>query len=206
MNALVGTTGSRRLPVEILAEHEVKALIRANSTRAPTGVRNRALLATLYRSGLRISEALALELRDLDPHAGTLNVRHGKGDRQRIVGMDDDAFALLEIWLERRRKLGLARRPAVFCTLKGKPLSTSYIRHLLPRLARRAQLPPDKRVHAHALRHTHAYELLAEGVRLDVISGQLGHSSLATTHRYLNHIAPHERVEKVRQRNGWTRP
>ena len=116
MNALEGTTGSRRLPVEILAEHEVKALIRANSTRAPTGVRNRALLAPLYRSGLRISEALALELRDLDPHAGTLNVRHGKGDRQRIVGMDDDAFALLEIWLERRRKLGLGRRPAVFCT------------------------------------------------------------------------------------------
>ena len=56
MNALVGTTGSRRLPVEILAEHEVKALIRASSTRAPTGVRNRALLATLYRSGLRISK------------------------------------------------------------------------------------------------------------------------------------------------------
>ena len=131
-------------------------------------------------------------------------MRHGKGDRQRIVGMDDAAFALLELWLERRRKLGLARRPAVFCTLKGKPLSASYVRHLLPRLARRAELPPDKRVHAHALRHTHAYELLAEGVRLDVISGQLGHSSLATTHRYLNHIAPHERVETVRQRNGWS--
>ena len=72
MNALVGTTGSRRLPVEILAEHEVKALIRANSTRAPTGVRNRAPVATLYRSGLRISEALALELRDLDPDAGNV--------------------------------------------------------------------------------------------------------------------------------------
>ena len=64
---------------------------------------------------------------------------------------------------------------------------------------------PTSGCNAHALRHTHAYELLAEGVRLDVISGQLGHSSLATTHRYLNHIAPHERVEKVRQRNGWTR-
>ncbi len=195
---------SRRLPVEILTEREVRALIHACSPRAPTGIRNRALIATLYRSGVRISEALALEPRDLDARAGTLNVRHGKGDQQRTAGMDDDAFALLELWLERRRMLGLARRRHVFCTLQGSQLTASYVRHLLPRLALKAGLPADKRVHAHALRHTHAYELLAEGARLDVISGQLGHSSLATTHRYLAHIAPHERVAAVRGRNGWS--
>ncbi len=196
-------TGSRRLPVEILTEQEVKALIRACSPRAPTGVRNRAVIATLYRSGVRISEALALEPRDLDVRAGTLNVRHGKGDQQRSVGMDDDAFALLELWLERRRKLGLVRRRHVFCTLNGSQLTASYTRHLWPRLALKAGLPADKRVHNHAFRHTHAYELLAEGKRLDVISGQLGHHSLATTHRYLAHIAPHERVQAVRGRGRW---
>lgn len=203
MSTAANATGSRRLPVEILAEQEVKALVRACSPRAPTGVRNRALIATLYRSGVRISEALALEPRDLDPRAGTLNVRHGKGDQQRTVGMDDAAFALLELWLERRRKLGLVRRRHVFCTLHGSQLTASYVRHLLPRLGLKAGLPADKRVHAHALRHTHAYELLAEGKRLDVISGQLGHSSLATTHRYLAHIAPHDRVQAVRGRDPW---
>ena len=133
-------------------------------------------------------------------------MRHGKGDRQRIVGMDDDAFALLEIWLERRRKLGLARRPAVFCTLKGKPLSTSYIRHLLPRLANEHSFHPTSECTPTPCATTDATRAPAKGARLDVISGQLGHSSLATTHRYLNDIAPHERVKKVRQRNRWTRP
>ncbi len=196
--------GSRRLPVEILTEDEVKALIRACSTRAPTGVRTRALIAVLYRSGLRISEALALAPRDIDPQRGTLNVRHGKGDQQRIVGMDEDAFAFVQLWLERRHALGLTRRAHVFCTLQGAPVSASYVRHLLPRLKLRAGLAADRRVHAHALRHTHAYELLEEGARLDVIQGQLGHASLAVTHRYLAHIAPAERIARVRSRNGWS--
>ena len=65
----------------MLTEPEAIALIRACSSRAPTGVRNRALIAVLWRSGLRISEALALELRDIDLEAGTLRVRHGKGDK-----------------------------------------------------------------------------------------------------------------------------
>jgi integrase len=71
----------RRRPPEVLSEPEAIALIRACSSRAPTGIRNRALIAVLWRWGLRISEALALELRDLDLQAGTLRVRHGKGDK-----------------------------------------------------------------------------------------------------------------------------
>ncbi|MDQ4048657.1 MAG: tyrosine-type recombinase/integrase [Actinomycetota bacterium] len=63
-----------------------------------------------HRGGLRISEALALEPRDVDAAGGMLNVRHGKGDRQRLVGLDPAALALLERWLDRRAALGLARR------------------------------------------------------------------------------------------------
>jgi integrase len=66
------------------AETEVLALMRVCSQRAPTGIRNRALIAVLWRSGLRISEALELERRDVDLDAGTLRVRHGKGDRAQI--------------------------------------------------------------------------------------------------------------------------
>jgi site-specific recombinase XerD len=187
----------RRLPAELLSPDEVRALLRACSSRAPTGIRNRALIAVLYRGGLRISEALALLPKDVDV-AGTLTVLHGKGDRRRTVGMDPAAFALLERWLDRRRAIGLSGRRPVFCTLAGEPLDTSYVRRLLPRLARKAGV--EKRVHPHGLRHAHAAELAAEGVPVNVVQQQLGHGSLATTDRYLRHIAPAERVAAMRAR------
>ncbi len=143
----------RRLPAELLSSEEVRALLRACSSRAPTGIRNRALIAVLYRGGLRISEALALLTKDVDVAQGTLTVLHGKGDRRRTVGMDPAAFALLERWMDRRRQLRLSGRRPVFCTLRGEPLDSSYVRRLLPRLAARAGV--EKRVHPHGLRtHT----------------------------------------------------
>lgn len=72
------------------------------------------------------------------------------------------------------------------------------MRRLLPRIAARAEI--HKRVHAHGLRHAHAAELVAEGVPVNVIQQQLGHASLATTDRYLRHIAPRQRVEAMRGR------
>jgi site-specific recombinase XerD len=120
----------------VLSEPEAIALIKACSTRAPTGIRNRALIAVLWRSGLRISEALALELRDVDLQAGTLRVRHGKGDKSRTVGVDEQTAALLARWLDRRRRLSPGARAPVFCTLAGGRVDPSYARHLLPRLAR----------------------------------------------------------------------
>ena len=177
----------RRLPAELLSGEEVRALLRACSSRAPTGVRNRALIAVLYRGGLRISEALALHAKDVDQAVGTVTVLHGKGDQRRTVGMDPAAFALLERWLDKRRALGLfsGRRP-IFCTLEGRAIDSSYVRRLLPRLAARAGI--EKRVHAHGLRHAHAAELAAEGLPVNVVQQQLGHGSLATTDRYLRHI------------------
>ena len=73
----------QRLPVEVLTAAEVKALIRASSNRAPTGIRNRALIVTLYRGGLRAGEALQLKQNNVDPQQGTVTVLHGKGDRRR---------------------------------------------------------------------------------------------------------------------------
>ncbi len=86
----------------------------------------------------------------------------------------------------------------MFCTLQGKTLQTRYVRTLLPRLARKAGIA--KRVHAHGLRHTHAAELAAEGVPPNQIQRQLGHASLATTSRYLDHIAPQDLVDAMRRR------
>jgi site-specific recombinase XerD len=136
-----------KLPAEPLTPDEVKSLIRVCSKRAPTGVRNRALIVVLYRAGLRCSEALALLPKDLDAANSTIRVLHGKGDRSRVVGLDAGAWALLQLWLERRTALGLNGRQPVFCTLAGKPMKSSYVRMLLPRLARRAGI--EKRCHPH---------------------------------------------------------
>jgi integrase/recombinase XerD len=193
----------RRFPVEVLTLSEVASLIKAASPTSSIGVRNRALLTTLYRTGLRISELLALKLKDLDLEAGTLTVLHGKGDRRRVVGLDAGAAAILGLWLERRTKLGLNGRHFVFSTLKGQPIATPYIRTLLPRLAKKAGI--EKRVHAHGLRHTHAAELAREKMPLNLIQAQLGHSSLATTDRYLRHVAPEELVRVIKARS-WQLP
>jgi len=152
---------SRRRPPAVLSEAEAIALLKACSARAPTGVRNRALIAVLWRCGLRISEALSLELRDVDVQAGTVRVRHGKGDRSRTVGLDEQTTALLARWIDRRKKLSPGARAPIFCTLQGGRIDSSYVRRLLPRLARKAGI--DRRVHAHGLRHTHAAELAPRG-------------------------------------------
>lgn len=93
--------------------------------------------------------------------------------------------------------LGLDGRQRVFCTLSGAPLKDAYVRALLPRLARKAGV--EKRVHAHGLRHSHAAELAAEGLPMNLVQAQLGHSSLATTDRYLRHIAPQQLIDAVRR-------
>ena len=191
----------RRFPVELLTRAEVEALIAACSRRAKTGIRNRALIALLYRCGLRLGEALALRPVDVNADAGTVRVLHAKGDRSRTVGIDAGALALLERWLELRRELDLERSPTIFCTLAGRPLHASYVRQLMPRLARRAEI--TKRVHAHGLRHAHAVELLREGVPLTVIRKQLGHADLSTTDVYLDHLMPSEVVDTIRRREWY---
>ena len=119
------------------------------------------MIVTLYRAGLRISEALALLPKDLDAQASTIRVLHGKGDHDRVVGLDAGAWAILQLWLDRRAAAGINGHARVFCTLKSRPVKSAYVRTLLPRLARKAGI--DRRVHAHGLRHTHAFELAGEG-------------------------------------------
>lgn len=192
-------------PAEILTPAELNQLLRIPSPKVPTGIRNRALIAVMARAGLRCAEALALEVRDLDPVNGYIRVRHGKGDKARTVAMDPDAFALVQLWLDRRARLGIPTRSRrVFCTLAGEPLKSSYVRMLMPRLGRKAGI--DKRVHAHGLRHTFAAQLALEGVPMHVIQKCLGHANLVTTSTYLNHIAPVDLAELARNRGGWLEP
>jgi site-specific recombinase XerD len=189
----------RTFPPEVLTEDEVKALIRACSNRAPTGIRNRALIVVICRAGLRLFEALALKPKDIDPDAGTITVLHGKGDRRRVVGLDPGSMAIVLRWAEKRQSLGLTGRTQLFCTLEGRPLHASYVRTLLHRLGDKAGI--EKRVHPHGLRHSMSFELMMEGVPVPIIQQQLGHASLATTQRYLDHLAPKELVEAMQRRS-----
>jgi len=173
--------------------------MRACGRHAPTGLRNRALIALLYRTGLRINEALSLYPKDLELTDGSVRVLNGKGGRSRTVGLDPGAAAVIERWLDARTRLGLNGRHPVFCTLRGRPMADAYVRVMLKRLAARAGI--EKRVHAHGFRHTHAAQLRAEGVDIAIISRQLGHASITTTARYLDHLAPTAVIEAMRSRN-----
>ncbi len=188
----------RRFPPEILTDVEVCRLLDACNRQTPTGIRNQALIAILYRGGLRINEALDLFPKDIDLKAGSIRVLNGNGGRARTLGIDPAAGAFVERWMEVRSELGMNGPYPVFCTLAGARMGDAYVRVLLPRLARKAGI--EKRVHAHGFRHTHAAQLRAEGVDIGIISKQLGHRSIATTARYLDHIAPQQVIEAMRTR------
>lgn len=194
----MGASKGRR-SVEVLTPAEVLELIRQCSNRWPTGRRNRALVTLLYRSGIRINEALDLLPKDLDLHAGTIVVLHGKGDRRRVLGLDQPAQAALRAWVRTRGTLSVDKKAPLFCTMKGGAIDSSYIRQLLPRLATKAGI--DKRVHAHGLRHTLAAEMAQEGVAMHVLQAVLGHTSLRTTSRYVDHLLPTEVIAAMQDRD-----
>ena len=176
----------------------------ACSRRGASGIRNKALIAVLWRACLRISEALELRPKDLDRKAGTVRVLHGKNDEARTVGMDERAFDVVERWMEKRatlKKGKLKDKPSnapVFCTLDGRQLDTSYVRHAMRRLRDKAGI--EKRVHAHGLRHTCAAEMAEEGIPLNEIQQQLGHKNIATTSGYLDHVRPQKLIDTMRAR------
>lgn len=178
----------RRFPPEVLTDDEVRALMDACGRYTPTAIRNRALIAVLYRSGLRISEALALLPKDIDFASGAIRVLRGKGDKARTVGIDGGAIEFVQRWLEVRSRWNVDAWHPLFCTRAGRRIGEGYIRRLFPSLGRIVGI--QKRVHPHGLRHAHAAQLRAEGIDVGIISKQLGHNSIATTARYLDHSAP----------------
>lgn len=186
------------LDADLLTVPEIELLMRQCSRRAPSGIRNCALIAVLWRCGLRIGEARGLAVKDLDADSGTLVVQRGKGGKRRVVGVDAGTVALLERWLEVRRRRDISGSAPLFCSLVGKPLDLSYVRHLLPRLARKAGI--ERRVHAHGLRHAFAVDMVRSGAPLYVVRDALGHASIATTQVYLSRVGAHEAVDAMRNR------
>lgn len=196
----IGSPATRRrrtLDADLLSHQEIDRLLRACSKRAPTGRRNRALIAVLWRSGLRLGEALALSVKDVDLQEFTITVQRGKSGR-RVVGLDLGTAVLIDQWLASRKKLRLGKSGPLFCTLTGGALDASYVRHLLPRLAEKAGI--ERRVHAHGLRHRYAVDLVKEGADLLTVRDLLGHRSASTTQVYLSRVGASDAVEFARKR------
>lgn len=196
-----GWNAGQTFPAETLTPAEVRALLSAVSSKSSLGLRNRALIVTLYRGGLRISEALALRPKDVDLATGSVRILKGKGGKARTVGIDPAAVDALARWVERRAGLKLAASATLFCDLSGSAIGAPAVRMMLTRAAARAGIA--KRVHPHGLRHTMAAELDSEGVSMRLIQQQLGHSSLAVTGRYLASIGAPE-VLAAMQRREWS--
>ena len=175
----------KKYPAEVLTPDEVAALIAACSTRALTGIRNRALLMMLYRSGLRISEVLGMRMADLDQAKHSVRLLDTKSGGAQTRGYHPSVDDALARWIDTRKKLNTRSAP-LFCTLQGARINDQQIRNLVKRLAEKAGI--ERRVHPHALRHTFAAELEAAGTPVTVISKLLGHSSIAVTARYLDHL------------------
>ena len=150
---------------------------------------------------MRCSEALALEPKDVDFVGMSIRVLHGKGNRARTVGIDRGALDIVELWMREREGRGFTPFQPLFCTASGRPVLSSQVRHFIKRLGELAGI--SKRVHAHGLRHSHACELLMEGIPIPIIQRQLGHTSLATTDVYLSHIAPKQVIDAIAGRE-WT--
>ncbi|MCE3556019.1 site-specific tyrosine recombinase XerD [Pseudonocardia sp. RS11V-5] len=174
----------RRLP-KALTIDQVDQLLAGCVGDGPTGLRDRALLELLYSTGARISEAVGLDLDDLDPGSRTVLLR-GKGGKHRIVPVGRPALAALDAYLVRARPDLAAKgrgTPALLLNARGARLSRQSAWHALRTAADVAGLDPTT-VSPHTLRHCFATHLLAGGADVRVVQELLGHASVATTQIY----------------------
>jgi len=184
---------SRKLP-QVLTRGEVAKLLSQPSGTEPAALRDRALLELMYACGLRASEAIGLELLDVDIEEGVLRAR-GKGSKERVVPIGQAALRALRIYLERGRP-GLVKgapEPHLFVNFRGGRLTRQGLYKIVRRHALTAGLAD--RMSPHTLRHTFATHLLSGGCDLRSVQEMLGHADVSTTQLY-THLSS-ERLKDV---------
>jgi len=164
-------------------------LLETPAADTPLGVRDRAILETLYSAGLRVGELTGLNLADIDLDSGLATVR-GKGKRERLALFGPQALAALRFWLPQRETLTPRGRsqPAVYLNKHGTRLTTRSVGRLLQKYLAQAGLDP--RTSPHTLRHSFATHLLDRGADIRSVQELLGHRSLANTQIY-THVTTH---------------
>jgi site-specific recombinase XerD len=180
-DARLGPKRARRLP-ESPRPRDLERELAALEGDGPLPLRNRALVELVYSAGLRSAEAIGLDLGDLDFEQELVHVRLGKGGKERVVPLGEEAAHWLARYLrEARPALAAGADDALFLSARGRRLDTSALRRIAP--------------HPHRLRHAFATHLLEGGADLRTIQELLGHSSLSTTQMY-SHVDA-RRLRKV---------
>ena len=175
----------QRLPRAIPVD-EAFALMGAPDDEALLGCRDRAMLEVLYGGGLRVSELCGLNVDSIDLRARVARVL-GKGNKERICPLHEEAIAAVQAWLSRRAEVlarpGKKKDPtAMFLNFRGGRLTTRSVERHLDRYVKKANLPRE--MSPHALRHSYATHLLAGGLDIRSIQELMGHASLSTTQKY----------------------
>ena len=174
---------AQRLPTT-LSLPEIERLMTAPPEGTPAGLRDRAMLETMYGSGLRVSELMALKCDDVDLRARLVRP-FGKGGKERQVPLGDGAHDTLTAYLASARPLLLAKKPPtpfLFVTRQGGPMTRRHFLVLVKAYAREAGIA--RTISPHVLRHSFATHLLSGGADLRAIQEMLGHASVQTTQRY----------------------
>jgi integrase/recombinase XerC len=196
-DGLRGPKLDRKLP-HFLNKADVERLLAATCDDTGLGLRDRAILETLYSAGLRVSELVGLELGDLDLAQGVATVR-GKGKRERLALIGEAAKRAITLWLDARAALleGIGRRSeAVFLNKHGTRLSTRSVGRLLVKHLRKTGLDP--RTTPHTLRHTFATHMLDAGADIRGVQELLGHKNLTTTQIY-THVSTQRLQDSYRK-------
>ncbi len=187
----------RSLP-KSLTEDEVDALLQAPNTDEPLGYRDRAMLELLYATGLRVSELINLRQSQVNFNQGVLRIV-GKGDRERLIPLGDEAQKWLRDFIDGPRMEILLERQTdyLFPTRRGDRMTRQAFWHIIKRYAHKAGVA--KKLSPHSLRHAFATHLLNRGADLRVVQLLLGHSDLSTTQIY-THVA-RERLKDLHGRH-----
>jgi integrase/recombinase XerD len=164
-----------------LSEADVEALLAAADPAAPNGLRDRAMLETLYATGLRVSELVALKVFEIDLNANVVRVV-GKGSKERLVPLGEEAAD----WISRYLKERKSAAEAVFVTARRRGMTRQAFWQLIRRYGARAI--PGKKLSPHVLRHAFATHLINHGADLRVVQLLLGHADISTTQIY-THVA-----------------
>jgi integrase/recombinase XerD len=183
-----------RLP-KVLSEAQVDALLAAPKNETALGLRDRAMLETLYATGLRVSELVSLKLHEVNFDMGVVRV-FGKGNKERLVPLGEEAIDWLRRYLTEGRPALLDKRQSddLFVTTRGAAMSRQAFWQLIKRYALHAGIDPA-RLSPHVLRHAFATHLLNHGADLRVVQLLLGHSDISTTQIY-THVA-RERLKSL---------
>ena len=187
----------RALP-QSLTEEEVEALLSAPTVSEPLGHRDRTMLEVLYATGVRVSELINLKLSQLNLNQGVLRIV-GKGDRERLIPLGDEAQDWLREFIDGPRVEILLERQTeyLFPTRRGDRMTRQAFWHIIKRYAKKAGI--EKKLSPHTVRHAFATHLLNHGADLRVVQLLLGHSDLSTTQIY-THVA-RERMKDLHSRH-----